>query len=126
MPWSVTSSPEGKIIDVGFSGVVGIADFAQAYDQVTLLANSTGFTRVVMDLSAVQENQASVAEIFFEVARRRTDTGSHVALRRAVILPQSPELAEKAHFFATASINSAFQLKEFRDRQSALAWLTES
>ncbi len=123
MPWSATTAAEGTYIDVAFSGAVTIGDFAQAYNQVTSLAESTGLKRVIMDLTAVTQNLASISEIFFEVNRRRTSTGSHVALRRAVVLPGNRELAEKAHFFVTASVNSSFQLQEFADRQSALAWL---
>lgn len=123
MAWSVITASDGTYIDVVFSGTVTIADFAQAYDRVTSLASTTGLRRVVMDLTGVTQNHASISEIFFEVGRRRTATGTHVALRRAVILPQSPALAEKAHFFVTASINSAFQLREFADRQRALEWL---
>ncbi len=123
MAWSVITDSEGAYIDVVFSGTVSIADFAQAYDRVTSLATTTGLKRVVMDLTGVTQNHASISEIFFEVGRRRTATGTHVALRRAVILPQSSALAEKANFFVTASINSAFQLKEFTNRQHALHWL---
>lgn len=123
MPWSATTAAEGTYIDVVFSGVVTINDFAQAYDQVGILAENTGLKRVIMDLTGVSQNLASISEIFFEVNRRRTSTGSHVALRRAVVLPGNRELAEKAHFFVTASINSSFQIQDFTDRQRALAWL---
>jgi hypothetical protein len=123
MPWRVSDPENSRIIEIIYTGVVTEADLQEGVGAVLGLIKSSGRKRVLTDCTAVVQGP-TLTTIFLEAEAVGSDD-AHLRVREALLLPDRPQPSESVKFWETSCRNRGHTACTFRDRQSALEWLSE-
>lgn len=111
-------------IEIVFSGKVTSAELRKAVERRGALQKETGARGVLTDASEVQITP-SVLDLLALPTELYPEQDEMRKTWIALVLPQSQKPEEMVVFLETASINRGWFVQVFKDRQSAIAWLTE-
>lgn len=122
MPWQTKVHPESLVIETVYAGVLTTNELHKAVQNTLELASKHSSTKFLADCSAL-EGGHSILDLY-ELAHsfKPPELAVH-SMREAVILPATPEAAEKVHFWENVCANRGATVKVFSDRDSALHWL---
>ena len=121
MPWTVVFDEETQVVDSRYEGVL-TGDELRASIHAAI---ATG-ARHQTNLHLADCSRMEVAHSFLDLyglADMLAETGFTTSVKDAMVLPQLEASAEYVEFWETACRNHGMNIRIFRDRESALAWL---
>ena len=123
MPFTTAYLADIQTVSITYEGVVGLADGEAAIAATGELVAEHGSRRFLADLSSI-EVRASLFDVMAFV-ERLSSLGVQSIEKEAVVLPHDKETPDQVAFFETASRNRGLNVRLFRERAEALAWLVE-
>lgn len=123
MPWEVRLLEDLKIVETIYSGHITPQDLQDAVIATTSLAHESNTNRYLSDCVGLERGH-SIVDLFDLVESLYQGAIAHLA-KEAIVLPESEDVERHVHFYETACRNRGFNVRAFRDRQAAIAWLNE-
>ncbi len=123
MPLTVSYEPTSGVVELSMSGVV----FAEELPEVVRMTAAQAEEHDA-HLSLSDYSQATVESSPFDVFglhQLQLDEGLDPSIRVAVIPPLSDRGEQLADFYKVICSNRGWTAAVFRDRQEAIAWLSE-
>lgn len=121
MPCSVVYDAETAIVRMTFAGIVPPEELKTAVGRTLELAAAHGALRFLADCR-LMEGGHSLFDLFAK-AQEIERSGLSRSVREAVLLPVSERARADVQFWETATRNRGFEVRVFRDLDSAMAWL---
>lgn len=123
MPWNLTLQRDSTppFLDVRFAGAIVATDLSAAVDTISTYVGQLEPLLVLADCSDLLVDH-SVFDLHALADRVVAGPRSRM-FREAVILPTDAVDASYVEFWETACFNRGLDVRTFRDRLSALAWL---
>lgn len=123
MPFTTTYLTDVRTVSITYEGEVERADGEAAIAATGELVAEHGSHRFLADCSSL-EVRTSLFDVMAFV-ERLSSLGVESIEKEAVVLPRDSAAADQIAFFETASRNRGLNVRLFRDRAEALAWLAE-
>ncbi len=123
MSWSVSHLESLGIVETRLDGVVSGDDLRAATSEGIALAKDNGLSRGLVDCSD-QEKTGSMVDLI-ELPRQYSEEGLSRETCIALVIPENRELREIADFYETVCVNRGWQVRTFKTRKQAIAWLVE-
>ena len=123
MPWQIIVHTDLPIIETSYSGIMTKTDLFGAAHETLDLGHAHNRTRFLADCSMLTGGH-TIFDLYF-LAREISIAANLEALKEAVLLPSYASWIEKINFWETIGINRGFQVRIFRDRKLAIAWLLQ-
>jgi hypothetical protein len=121
MSWHTAFNAELKIIESTYSGVVTAEDLGQAVRSAITIGLKEKVGRCLTDCSRM-EGGHSLFDLFAQIDTLQGNT-LEMAIREALIMPVAAESVERVRFWEDACRNRGLDVRIFREREAALAWL---
>ena len=123
MPWNLQLHHDAELIELTYSGIVTPDALIDAFTTAAKLAKENNILLFLADCLDMLGGH-SVVDLYSLIALFETlDIAPRS--REALILPNLKASLQDVSFYETACLNRGYNVKVFKARQEALAWLTE-
>jgi hypothetical protein len=123
MPWEVRLLADLKIVETTYTGRVTPQDLEKAAIATLSLARENETNRYLGDCTGLESGH-SLVDLFDLVSSLNAGPVDRRS-KEAILLPTSPDVAAEVQFYETTSRNRGLNVRVFRDRHDAIAWLSE-
>jgi hypothetical protein len=113
-----------KVIEIEYIGKVTNKELKDALTNALSLSKEKQVNRYLANCTQMRGGH-SVVDLFNLVSDYRNEIKADLSAKEAILSSQLPEIAPLIHFFEMAATNRGYNVKIFRDRDEALAWLKE-
>lgn len=113
--------PEHAIIEAVISGHFLLEDAVAVRADAWALSESTGIHNVMLEMSGTTHTPSASEIVLF--TEGMASFGDPSSLRNAVVRPSDLTAATWTGLYVTAMLNRGLQVREFRRREDAIAWL---
>ncbi len=114
--------PEHRVIEQVAVGTLNDPDVFELILGVQRLQQETGIGDTLLDCRDLTQGSAPVPVV--DLVTRVADLGMESQWRQAIVRPSDPMAAMTVDFWMAAANNRGITCRVFRDRESALEWLT--
>jgi hypothetical protein len=122
MAVSVAYSEEAGVVDMVFEGTLGAAEIDDALTRAGVTAAENLTNRFLVDCRDMPAGGSAFDVLALAEVMASFPPG--LIEREAILLPEDTAAAEEMEFFETACRNRGLDVRVFRERDEALAWLT--
>lgn len=98
-------------------------ELARFAGEVISIAEATGKRRILVDCVDLTGGHTAT-DLYGIVSKLSGKTAIH-SLKEAVLLPADPHASELPRFWETVSVNHGLAVRNFSDRDAAIAWLLQ-
>jgi hypothetical protein len=124
MPWKIELSPDKKIIETLYAGILTPSDLSDAVIGTWEYSRLNNIYNLLSDCTRL-EGGHSVVDLY-GLIDLLADMPKIYKIREAILVPQLPDSLENVRFWETACYNRGVTVKLFTDRQEAVDWLKRS
>jgi hypothetical protein len=121
MPWNITVHPKTGIVETLYGGRLSPTELQAAVLATIEQGRKRGATLYLGNCTSL-EGGHSVTDLYF-LADLLQSLGLTSEFHEAILLPQLEAAAEDVQFWETTTRNRGCDVRVFRDREAALAWL---
>jgi hypothetical protein len=121
MPWKVRHPDDRAIVETVYAGLLSPEELLAAARATVAEARARG-TRLLLGDCSELEGGHSVVDLYGLLDLFGSIENAH-EFREAVLMPSLAATAEDVRFWETACRNRGLEVRAFRQRAEALAWL---
>lgn len=122
MPWRIEKLADHGVIEVIYDGMVTPAELHAAFASALAEGTATSCMLFLANLTALQGGHSIVD--LYELIGRMDSAGIDRRMKEAIVMPPVVPEGIDPSFFEDAARNRGFNVRIFRSREDALAWLT--
>jgi hypothetical protein len=121
MPWQATLADNSAFVELIYSGNVGPKELQEALAAAADLSRRSKAALFLADCSSMIGGH-SLMDLFHLISTF-PENGINRLHKEAILLPENESAMENVRFFEVACQNRGFNVRSFRTRRDALAWL---
>lgn len=121
MPWTIHFNPATQTVELAYTGVVSPKDLQEALVAALDLATKNQTSLFLADCTKMVGGH-SVADLYFLISLFES-SGFKREIKEAILLPSLQSSVEDVYFYETTCLNRGYNVKLFKKRDDALAWL---
>lgn len=122
MPWAIAYLEDLDAVQTDYEGLIPPDDLVQAARETLLVADARRTDRLLGDCTKLEGGHTVVD--LYGLARLVEEIFKGRAIHEALVMPELKAAAHEVSFWETTCRNRGLDVRVFRTREDAKAWLT--